>query len=96
MNIVFKKDIWPLMGYYDPSTDTIYITEGLSKFETASLIVHEWRHSFNTTEGLLKKEFESISASLFYPLIGTVIILFKTLFSLDRLRAYSKRIKINK
>jgi hypothetical protein len=97
IKFVPKDKIWPLFGYYDHSTDTIFIMEGLSKPETASLLVHEWRHSFNKPdEGFWRKESKSILSSIFDPLIGTIMIIFKSLFSWTRLKTYLERVKKDK
>lgn len=97
IKFVPKAKIWPLFGYYDHDTNTIHIMEGLSKPETASLLVHEWRHSFNkSNESFWCKEGKSILSSIIDPPIGTVIIILKSLLSYSRLKAYWSRIKDNK
>jgi len=85
INIKFvpKEKISPALGfmYYNTNSALIEIQEGLSKFETCSLLVHEFGHmdDLENKEGFIHKELESISMSLFYPIIGTIIIALKSL-----------------
>ncbi len=103
VKFVPKEKIYPAFGYmhYDSNFPDLpalmEIQEGLSRFEICSLLVHEFGHmdDLKDKEGFLHKELESISMSIFYPIIGTVIIAFKSL-SPDRLRWWWKRWKEKK
>lgn len=91
IDLVSKEKLFPLFGYCH-SDGRIEIREDLSKFEICSLLVHEFGHldDKNDREGFYQKELESISISMFYPIIGTIIIAFRSL-SPARLKFYYKR-----
>lgn len=98
VRFVEKENIFPYFGRFNYNTGEIEIQKGLSRFEICSLLVHEFGHSddLKDKEGFYHKELESITMSMFYPVIGTIIIAIKTLFSWSRLKAYYKRIKTQK
>jgi len=89
-----KDKIYPANGLMHYDTRIMEIREDLSKFEICSLLVHEFGHldDLEDKEGFIHKELESISMSIFYPIIGTIIIAFKSLTP-DRLKYYWERFK---
>lgn len=77
-----ETEIYPSsFGRCFPTIRKIKIAEGLSRFEICSLLVHEFGHldDIADNEGKAYRELESISMSMFYPIIGTIIIAFKSL-----------------
>ncbi len=103
VRFVPKEQIYPAFGYMHYSADCptlpalMEIREGLSRFEICSLLVHEFGHmdDVKDKEGLIHRELESISMSIFYPILGTVMIAIKSL-SKDRFKWYWKRWKEKK
>lgn len=97
IDFVPKDKIYPVFGYCDTANRRFVIQEGLSRFEQCSLLVHEFGHldDLQDKEGFVHKEIESISLSMFYPIIGTIMIVFKSLTP-DRLKWYWRRIREGK
>jgi len=93
IKFVPKEKIYPYFGFCHYEDGRIEIQQGLSKFEVCSLLVHEFGHLDDSedNEGFKEKELESIGMSIFYPIIGTIMIAFKTLFNKDRRALYYKR-----
>lgn len=94
VTFVSKDKIYPANGYMNSETRIMEIREDLNRFEICSLLVHEFGHldDLEDKEGFIHKELESISMSVFYPIIGTVMIAFKSLTP-DRLKWYWERFK---
>lgn len=94
IKFVPSEKIYPRFGLMHYDTRAMEIREDLSRFEICSLLVHEFGHldDIEDKEKLVHKELESISMSIFYPIIGTIMIAFKSL-SPYRLKHYWERFK---